>query len=205
MVFRKLFLASVAANTLNYILPLLPAKPKNCKVAFIPTAADPYAATRFVDKDRRKFAEIGFNVIDIDLKGKNEKQLLEKLKNADVIFVSGGNTFYLLEKARQSGFDKTAKSLVKKGVIYAGSSAGSVLAGPTIEPIKLLDDPSKARLKSCKSLGLVDFIVIPHFDSEEYGPKCKKILSEYKGKFKLLPLKDSQAVIVEGSSVKVVG
>jgi len=202
----KLFLASIAAETAGYLKGLLNKEPKDCKVVFIPTAADPYDDKSFVEKDREALVNLGYNVEDYDIKDKDETQLLEKLGTADVVFIAGGNSFYLLEKVQESGFNKVIKELVDKGTVYVGSSAGAIIVGPNIEPIKSLDDPTKApNLKSLAGLNFVDFIPLPHFDNEKYGPKCKKVIEKYGNKFKLVPIGDQQAVIVENDSVRMVG
>lgn len=203
---KKLFLASVVANTIDKLIGTLDELPERLTVAFIPTAADPYKDKWFIEEDRNKLKEKGFNVKDVDIKGKTEQELLQELKDADIIFVAGGNTFYLLEKARESGFDRTAKEFVEKGVIYVGSSAGATLAGPNIEPVKPFDDPSEApSLKSFEGLNLVDFIILPHFGEEKDKQKYEEIVREYSEKgYKVIPLTDNQAVIVEGYEYKIV-
>jgi dipeptidase E len=57
----------------------------------------------------------------------------DDLKNKDVIFVFGRNTFDYLNRIRKTGLDKAIKSFVKKGGIYLGLSAGSYVICPTIE------------------------------------------------------------------------
>jgi len=202
---KKLFLASIVSNTIEKLIEILPGSSDKLAVAFIPTAADPYEDKWFIDEDRDKLKEKGFNVKDVDIKGKTEQELLEELKDVDIIFVAGGNTFYLLEKSRESGFDKIVKELIQKGVIYVGSSAGATLAGPDIEPIKTLDDPSKApSLKSFNGLNLVDFIILPHFEEKnrkEYGEIIRE--NSEKG-YKLIILTDNQAVVVEDEEFKIV-
>ena len=51
-----------------------------------------------MDDDRNKLIKIGFNVIDFDLNSKTEEKVRETLSKVDIVFVAGGNTFYLLEK-----------------------------------------------------------------------------------------------------------
>ncbi|MBU1199637.1 MAG: Type 1 glutamine amidotransferase-like domain-containing protein [Nanoarchaeota archaeon] len=198
---KRLFLTSVAAETLKEFVKILPKLPKDYTVAFIPTAADPYENKSFVEEDRSKLLELGFKVVDVDIKEKTEEQLLDELAGIDIIFVAGGNTFYLLEKSIESGFGKIVKNLVEQGVMYIGSSAGSVLVGPTLEPIQTLDDPKKApNLKSFTGLNIVDFVVLPHFGIEKYKEKQEEILEEYKDKVKIITLTDKQAILIEGNN-----
>ena len=201
---KKLFLASVVANTIEKFIEILLKSPDKLKVAFIPTAADPYKDKWFIEEDRNKLKEKGFNVKDVDIKGKTEQELLQELKDTDIIFVAGGNTFYLLEKARESGFDRIAKEFVEKGVIYVGSSAGATLVGPNIEPVKPFDDPSEApSLKSFEGLSFVDFIVLPHLE-EKNKQQYETVIKEYESKYKIIPLTNYEAVLVEDENIKII-
>lgn len=200
---QNLYLTSVAAKTLDKIVTFLDKSPKDLKVAFVPTAADPYENRPWLDEDRDKLISLGFEVAELDLKGKNESDLRKDLSDTDIIFVAGGNTFYLLEKVKKSGFDKVVKDLVNKGVIYIGSSAGSVLVGPDIEPVKVFDDPNEAQLESTKGLGWVDFVVLPHYKKEKYGVYHQQVIEEYKDKYKLIPITDEQFIKVEGEEYKI--
>ncbi|MEK7186322.1 MAG: Type 1 glutamine amidotransferase-like domain-containing protein [Patescibacteria group bacterium] len=200
----KLFLTSVAVNVLDKIIPLLPKNPRELSVAFIPTAATPYESREWMDDDRNKLIKIGFNVIDFDLNSKTEEKVRETLSKVDIVFVAGGNTFYLLEKVRQSGFDKVVKDLINKGLIYIGSSAGSIILGPTIEPIKYLDDRSKAPdLSDDYGMKFIDFIVLPHFDNKQYDQAYRELMSEYKDKYRLEPLADNQVIVIDGDKFEI--
>lgn len=176
------------------------------RVAFIPTAADPYKDKWFVKEDRDTLEEMGCEVVDVDIKEKTKQELERDLRNMDIIFVAGGNTFYLLNYVQKSGFGDVVKDLVLgKGVLYIGSSAGAVLAGPDIKPVEVLDDPTAAPdLQSTKGLKLVDFVVLPHYGDKKYKEKFRGIIKKYKDIYQLIPLRNEQAVVVEGSQYSVV-
>ncbi|MDP2671521.1 MAG: Type 1 glutamine amidotransferase-like domain-containing protein [bacterium] len=201
---KRLFLASVFAESADKFVDAFHDSLEKTTVAFIPTAADPYEDKWFVDVDRKALEERGYLVQEVDLKKKGEGNLREEMGNAGIIFVCGGNTFYLLEKARESGFDEVVKEFVEKGVIYIGSSAGSVLVGPDIEPVAWMDDPSKAKLDSTKGFGLVDFVALPHFGNKKYISKYEEIMEKYSGKYDLIKLTDQEAVVVEGGNHRIV-
>ena len=65
--------------------------------------------------------------------GKNEDELREILRGKELVYVEGGNTFYLMKAIRESGFEKVIKELLPKGLIYMSVSAGAYVACPTIE------------------------------------------------------------------------
>ncbi len=199
-----LFLTSQASKTLHLLLPLLDQKPENLSLGFIPTAADPYENKPWIEDDRNKLTELGFKVFDLDLKNKSVEDLEKSLKNVDIIFVAGGNTFYLLEKAKNSGFDKVVERLISEGVIYIGSSAGSVIAGPNIESVKDFDDPSEANLESSEGFGLVDFVILPHFKNAKYSTLHNKVLKEYSDKYKIIPITDQQAILIKDNKHQII-
>src|SRR3989344_8055864 len=96
-------------NFLRY----LKTTPSQTKAVFITTAAygeppekyngpEPWWLTR----DRKTLYDVGINLVeDIDLRDHTKEQLKTLLEGKDIIFVSGGNSFFLLKYARQSGFD----------------------------------------------------------------------------------------------------
>jgi len=199
----RLFLTSKASAVLDKIMPLLPKPTKELKVAFIRTAANPYPEKPWADDDRNRLVELGFQIIDFDIAGKDKKEIRDVLSKVDIIFVAGGNTFYLLKKARESGFDEVAKKLIAEGKIYIGSSAGSIIVGPNIEPVKYFDDPNVAQSKSSQGFNLVDFVVLPHYGREKYELLHKMVITEFGKKYKLVTLTDEQFVLADGKNNQI--
>ncbi len=199
---KKLLLTSVGIGRLSDLTGKLLSK---LRLAYISTAADPYENKWFIDEDRKRLQELHIPYFEIDIKNKKRNSLRKELGNCDAVFISGGNSFYLLQKSLESGFDEVIKELIGEGVIYIGASAGACIAGPSLEPIQTLDDPDKAlNLKSFDAFGLIDFVVLPHFGKEKYLPKYAAILDKYQQKYKLVKLTDNQAIIVENEKWKVV-
>lgn len=201
---KKLFLASFFAYSSPLLLPMLPKSPRGLKLAFIPTTADPYDDKSWMLEDRNKLEQMGFDVFDVDLKNKTQEALAKDLEKADVIFVSGGNTYYLMEKVTKSGFDKVVKKLLNRGVIYVGSSAGTAIMCPTIEYLEDLDDRSKAKLDSFQGLGLIDFLILPHYGEPKYEKRFQSIIAKWKDKgYKIQTLTNNQVITVEKNITKV--
>ncbi len=200
---KRLLLTSQASAVLDVLKELLPISSKKLKVGFIPTAANPYPDKPWMEKDKQKLAELGLEVFDVDINNKSKEELRNLLKNIDILFVAGGNTFYLLEKVRTSGFDEVAKELIDKGVLYIGSSAGSCLTGPTIETSSWKNqDKNIVGLKDLTGLNLVPFLIFPHFKNE-----WQKTVEENSKKtsFPVVALTDQQAVLCIDGKCKIVG
>lgn len=206
----RLFLTSAGLppETTEAFLGMLGKNPEGVRVFFISTASygeHPEGEAEYVRKDKQRLSELGFSVVeDVDLRSENEQSLRIKLENFDIIFVEGGNTFYLLKYIRESGFDKVLKEFLNKGGVYLGVSAGSYVAGPDISVAnwKHADDQNIVGLKDLRGLGLVDFYISPH-----YVPEHETILNENKHKVSrpIYALTDQQAILVEDGDIKFVG
>lgn len=201
----KLFLASLASVTLDLALPLLPDKPSNLKLAFIPTAADSYGDIDmpWMTADHDKLVAMGFVVTDYDLKHKDINQLRSDLSQFQVVFVAGGNTFYLLSEVKKSGFDIVIKELLDQGVVYIGASAGSCIMCPTIAHVTALDHPEQVpELTDYAALNLVPQLIVPHAGRDKYLARHEQIKAQYGDK--ILFLRDDQALVINGDKIEVV-
>lgn len=199
----NIYLTSKASRVMPKIVKMLDRSAKELKLAFIPTAGDPYGDDKpWMDADRAMLEKLGFQVEDFDLKNKTEDETQKTLSNFDVIFVAGGNTFYLLNEARKSGFDKVAPELVKAGKIYIGSSAGSYIACPTIEAADWKHaDRNIVNLKDWTALNLVDFIITAH-----YTDKWKEAVEKGKKstKYKVITLTDEQFIVSDEKNFEII-
>ncbi len=203
---RKLFLTSAGLQkeTKDYFLKLLLKKPKDTIVAFIPTAAYPEVDQSFVHLSLDELKEVGITKIKkVDLINKDKNSLLKELKDCDVIYVNGGNTFYLLDWIRKSGFNEIIGNLLDKGKIYMGVSAGSYVASPNIDVATWKNqDNNFLKLKDLNSLNLVPFLIMAHFEE-----KYRNIVEENapKTKYPLIVLTDKQAITCIGDKYEIAG
>lgn len=170
--------------------------PKTAKVAFIPTASDVYSDTPWIASDREALLNIGYEVFDVALKDDAKDILLDKLSAADIIFVAGGNVTYLAERSQKSGFGQIIRELLAAGKVYVGSSAGSMIAGPSVAPFvteDLAELPQGFALPDPGCIGLVDYIVLPH-----YSPDAKhkdEYINQYGSQFKFLKMTDEEFAV----------
>jgi cyanophycinase len=65
----------------------------------------------------------------IDEETARQTVLLTQLKNADLVYFTGGDPVYLLETMRDSPAWKAIKRVWKEGRMLAGSSAGAMILG----------------------------------------------------------------------------
>jgi dipeptidase E len=203
---KKILLASIARNVIDKYIALNNLIPQKYKLAFIPTAANHMESKDFIFEDRKKFVDIGFNVKNIDIEGMTKHELLNELSDIDIILVAGGNTFLLLQEMKKSGFDIIIKNFLKRGGIYIGSSAGSLVAGLSIELAVDIDDQNDApELKSYKALSLVNFVPLPHYNDPEFKNLIDKNISKINtSSYKIIKLEDNQAISIEGEIQSII-
>lgn len=201
----KLYLASYAMVSMAKII-----KHEGCdfagkKAIFVPTAGDPYSNKDFVEADKIALNKYGLNIVELDVKNRNEKEIREMIDGADIVLVAGGDTFYLMEKLKESGADKIIEEFVARGGIYIGSSAGSIICCPTIEGAEDFDDPKLApKLDNFNGLGIFKDVVIPHTHKEKYFERVKKTTARLESKgYKVYPLTDDDVLFFDGYSCSI--
>lgn len=200
---KTILLTSGGMSVKEEILKILPKPASQIKIVHIITASKIEKNLSYLEKENQAMEAAGFNVENVDIEGKIEHELRVLLDDKDVIYVQGGNTFYLLKHVKASGFDKVVKELVEKGTIYIGVSAGSYIACPTIEMAYWKHpDKNTVGLTDLVGLNLVPFLLSVHFD-----PKYAKILKQEisTAKYPVRILTDEQAILVKGDKVKFVG
>lgn len=180
---------------------------KTNKLVFIDTAAEPKGERddlTWLKNDRRALVKAGFNVTDYTITGKSKEQLKTDLNKFDYIYLSGGNTAYLLQQSQRSGFISLIRELVQQGKVYIGTSAGSIIAGPNL-PDYFSDE--EAHLENNKGFGFVNFTIMPHWGSEDFkkrylGKRLKIVY--HTDQVPLLLLTDNQYVHVQNDHVRII-
>lgn len=208
----KIVLTSHEINidAVEYLESTLNKKAKDISVAMIPTAKNHRPKDYFEMRVRQsldKAKSLGLKKIKIiDIEGENKESLRSKLGGFDVILILGGNTFYLLDKARKSGFGIVLKELLNKGKICVGISAGDIILGPNIEIADndFCNDPDIVGLKDRTGLGIIHFTAFPHYKNE-FRQKLQRLIKGKGVKYPIYTIKDGQTIIYEGDKLRFIG
>jgi dipeptidase E len=93
----------------------------------------------------------------------DEERWVPKVRETDVLLVSGGDALYLCHWMRQSGLADLLPALSE--TVYVGLSAGSMVMTPRIGADFVGWEPPAGGDDS--TLGFVDFSIFPHLDHED--------------------------------------
>lgn len=163
---------------------------ESLKVLYITTASDGEY------DDDKSWMDIEFKTI-LDL-GILKENIIEykigapiDINDFDVIYMMGGNTFYLLDIIRKTNFERVIKEFIDSGKIYIGSSAGSEILGNSID-VALGFDENNVNMTDFTGLKIIDGLIIPHCNrKEEFINKLKSDRKE-----KLFLLYDGDGIIL---------
>ncbi|MFI2128692.1 Type 1 glutamine amidotransferase-like domain-containing protein [Lysinibacillus fusiformis] len=200
----KMFLASSFIDVVELFEKFADEDLQGKTVTFIPTASIPEEVTHYVNTAREGFKKLGVVIEDLDVAVGSPEEIKEKLERNDFIYVSGGNTFFLLEELRKSGADEIIKEQVYSGKMYIGESAGAIITSPNIEYIRFMDDKEKAtQLKTFEGLNLMKFYPVPHYSNEPFKESASAIIAHYGSTLNLLPISNTQVIKVKENEVIV--
>ena len=175
--------------------------PEEIRFAAIENAVDAQDdATEWVQDSRNAIAidPAQIEVVDLRQWAGDRTGLQAKLASKDVIWVCGGNTFYLRWILKETGADEIIRGLVGSGVVYAGWSAGAIVAGPTLRHFEAVEDMAVVPEAVFDGLNLTDLVVVPHLDLAEFAAGMQRIEQQLRQEgFRTVPLVEAQALIVQ--------
>ena len=199
----QLFLCSSFADVAKF-LPDCVKNLQGMKVVFIPTAAEVEKVKFYVKKGWKALEDLGMQITELNINTTEAPKIKETIKNADCIYISGGNTFYLLQELRKTGVDELIKQHIFTGKLYIGESAGAMVTAPNIEYVCMMDDPNEGKeLTNFEALNVVDFSTVPHLWCFPFAKATKEIISRYEESLTLKAISNTQALRVDGEAVKI--
>ena len=139
---------------------------------------------------------VKFNLIDNSNPSDTEK---EKIRESNILMITGGNTFTLLNNIRENGLDTEIINMAKRdNFIIAGFSAGAAILTPTINIItkewSYGPDSNNVGLKDLSGLSSIDFEVLPHYTKAD-----KKALKAYskQSEYDVRPIADDDYILID--------
>lgn len=170
------------------------------RVLFVPYAL--YDRDRYTAQARERFVAMGHTLMSVHEPGAS-------LDRADALFVGGGNTFRLLDSLHRHDLIGAIRHRVGRGMPYIGSSAGSIVACPTLKTTK---DMPVIQPPSFEALALVPFQISPHYldpdpASTHMGETQEERILQYleENDLRVVGLREGSMLVVEGSTMTLKG
>jgi dipeptidase E len=166
------------------------------RVCYLNTASahDPARIARFFEA----FVERPCRPYDVELFGVPEDPL-DRLAEADVVYVSGGNTVNMLAVWRAQGVDRILRDVWERGGVLAGWSAGGCCWFDAF-----VTDSFGAELQPSRDgLGLLTGSFCPHFDSQpDRAPTFERLVRNgFPGGY---AADDDAALVFDGTELREV-
>ena len=202
---KNMILTSSLYESIELVKKFLDKNTESKKILFIPTAANVEEYKKYMHLTQKAFEDFGYEVENFDVSVFSEEIVKEKLSEAKIVFISGGNTFYLLQELKRKNLITYLKERIENGLLYIGESAGSVIAAPDIEYASVIDDKTVAtELDDYTGLNLVDFYIVPHFEEEPFVESSRNTVELYKDKLDLKLINNKEAILVENNNFTII-
>lgn len=203
----------VADLVLNDIETHLGKQPSEIKLSYITTAGNLHPADQrvWIDEGRTILKTRGWQVFDYDIAGKIATEVEAEFADKDVIFVQGGQCIYMLEQMQKCNFAQIIQQALARGVPYIGESTGSIVTGQDISAYRFLAKDRRANppvLEDCHGMGLVNFLIRPHWNNPEKRARYMQIIQDHLEAFcsidqPIICLNDNQLIHVEGDNFQI--
>ena len=126
------------------------------------------------------------------------EKMKAKFEKADVIYVGGGDTVFMMESWRETGLLPLIKDAYERGVILAGLSAGAICWFSDIyTDSALVNGEGEEKYSMFKGLGWIDGVISPHYGSRMLDFD-KIVCYNYGCAF---GLEDNAALVIEDGAV----
>ncbi len=176
---------------------------KTRRLLFVPYALLDRGA--YAAQARGRLEKMGYGLDSIHEASDAGKAVLE----AEALFIGGGNTFRLLQALQQRSLLEPIRRRVEEGMPYIGSSAGTIVACPTI---RTTNDMPILEPESLRALGLIPFQINAHYldadpASTHMGETREERLRQFheENAAPVVGLREGTMLRVEGNSVVLRG
>lgn len=210
----KLYLSSYKfGNHLPELKRLMADKKRIAVIMNAVDYGDPERQQLSYSQQAEELIRIGLKPFLLDLREyfDNQDMLAGIISEIDAVWINGGNVFILQRAIEQSGLWYLLKEMViQEKLVYAGYSAASCLAAPTLRGSEIVDDPNIVPRGygsefSWEGLGLLGYNLAVHYKSDH--PESVMVDEEIKYyKEHDIPyktLRDGEVLLIEKNSEKI--
>jgi dipeptidase E len=173
------------------------------QVIFVPHAL--FDRSAYTSKVKARFSAMGLTLSSVH----DVSNMARAVRQADAIFVGGGNTFRLVKALHEFNLISPIRDRVEAGIPYIGSSAGAIVAGPSLRTTK---DMPVVQPPSFDALGLVHFQISPHYldpdpSSTHMGETQEERINQFleENETPVVGLREGSMLKVENETISLLG
>ena len=150
-------------------------------IAFTQKSAE--GAENYYNVINKNFSNLGCKCEHLREKDLQDMKIVkEKINNADIIYVGGGNTLRLMNILRKYKIDEMLKTAGEKGVILCGISAGAICWHNFGNSDSRKLTSNSTQLIRVTGLGFIPALFCPHYDVESARQQdLKRMMKTTKG------------------------
>ena len=102
----------------------------------------------------------------------NPDIIKNKILNADIIYIGGGDTIKLMEVVKEYEIDKLLQEAYEKGTVLVGISAGGILLSKEGYSDSLILRGESDKYAFIDGLGFVNISFCPHYNADDNKKNC---------------------------------
>ena len=139
------------------------------------------------EREIAALSDLGISAEPLDLRDyfSSRESISERVAEAGMLWVVGGNTFLLRKAMRKSGLDQWLQGRIDdEHFIYAGYSAGACVLSRSLKGIHLADEPEAQSVGYespviWEGLGVIDYYVVPHYQCNHFESEKMEAVVDY--------------------------
>ena len=150
------------------------------RVLFIPTASsDSEMYWKHFAEYYGGFLKCKTDVLFLVREPPSAPRIERTIFSADIVYVGGGNTLYMMRVWRRLGVDRILKAAYRDGIVLAGISAGAICWFDSGHSDSMsFYDPHYWNYIKVKGLGLIHAVHCPHYNGMTRGIPRRKDFRE---------------------------
>lgn len=129
----------------------------------------------YYDTIKKNFAQLGCKTSYLKKKNiiNNKDIVEEKINNADIIYIGGGDSVKLINEIREYEIDKLLQEAAERDCVMAGISAGAILLSKKGYSDSYILRGEKDTYEYVDGISLTDIVISPHYNNIEKKENLK--------------------------------
>ena len=154
---------------------------------------------------KRNFKALGCTVAQLTKKDLEQPQIiLQKMADADIIYLGGGNTLRLMRTLHKYGLDDIIRQEYARGKVIAGISAGAIAISRYGHSDVRKGDDGSGKYVRVTGMDLLPVLLCPHYDTQPARHADLPRMLRQTHKVPAVALDEGAALVIGNNTAEVV-